>query len=171
MPGGSRRRACRPPFIPHCTSSYKLIHSDNKSAARLLQHARRALAINQKIPSMMRGQWGRLARGAATAILCNWQVGLIRALHGTLGQTVNRSWMREQLQDAHLRRNTLSRAICWQGVDELHTMSTERHVQRAVSSHAHVNTKWENTKLERRRRQVHFPFWTGSTFHTIWEII
>lgn len=86
--------------IPHWESSYKLIHSNNKSAPRLLQHARRALAINQQIPSVMRGRWGlegrraRRARGAATVILCNWQVGLIATHHvpySTLGQTVNKS--------------------------------------------------------------------------------
>lgn len=105
-----------PSFIPHCRSSYKLIHSDNKSAARLLQHARRALAINLQIPSVMRGRWGRRARevwGAATVILCNWQVGLIfthRVLYSRLGKTVNRMWEQRQGGDgrvAHLQLNTV----------------------------------------------------------------
>lgn len=106
MIGGGRRglegRGDVPavPLVPHWRSGYKLIHSDNKSAARLLQHARRALAINQQIPSVMRGRWGRWgrrarrARGTATVILCNWQVGVIamhRVPHSAHGRTVNRS--------------------------------------------------------------------------------
>lgn len=105
-PGGSRRRACRPPHLSleeqlQINSLWQQVGcspaATRSASARKPQHARRALAINQQIPSVMRGRWGRRARraqGAATVILCNWQAGVI-ATHcvpySTPGQTVNRS--------------------------------------------------------------------------------